>query len=226
MGCDWRGREGGRKQACTKNGVVGVLAGWLRALLLFWAAHRWRPQSLRSLEPRSLPHLLWFTALNSYCRLFWATPPPNCVLIYTLPLSLSLRKCRQFGQYKRLSRRGWEAGLLPYCFRSLLVQHIHALLRIRVFHTLCLSQVSLTAMSLFFLHSLGLCHHRCSDFASRPPSLGTAFYREAHCMLRGTIHTFYRLRSTFAFGIGSTISSSKIISSTQNRVYSIYIYNM
>ena len=42
----------------------------------------------------------------------------------------------------------------------------------------------------------------------------------------GTIHTFYRFRSTFAFVIGSTISSSKIISSTQNRVYSIYIYNM
>ena len=42
----------------------------------------------------------------------------------------------------------------------------------------------------------------------------------------GTIHTFYRFRSTFAFVIESTISSSKIISSTQNRVYSICIYNM
>ena len=42
----------------------------------------------------------------------------------------------------------------------------------------------------------------------------------------GTIHTFYRLRSTIAFVIGSTITSSKIISSTQNRVYSIYIYNI
>ena len=37
-------------------------------------------------------------------------------------------------------------------------------------------------------------------------------------ILMGTIHTFYRFRSTFAFVIGSTISSSKIISSTQNRV--------
>ena len=43
---------------------------------------------------------------------------------------------------------------------------------------------------------------------------------------KGTIHMFYRFRSTFAFVIGSTISSSKIISYTQNRVYSIYIYNM
>ena len=42
----------------------------------------------------------------------------------------------------------------------------------------------------------------------------------------GTIHSFYILRSTIAFVIGSTITSSKIISSTQNRVYSIYIYNI
>ena len=42
----------------------------------------------------------------------------------------------------------------------------------------------------------------------------------------GTIHSFYRLRSTIAFVIGSTITSSKIISSILNRVYSIYIYNI
>ena len=49
---------------------------------------------------------------------------------------------------------------------------------------------------------------------------------DSKCMQWGTIHTFYRFRSTLTFVIGSTISSSKIISSTQNRVYSIYIYNM
>ena len=47
-----------------------------------------------------------------------------------------------------------------------------------------------------------------------------------HMSVAGTIHSFYRFRSTFAFVIGSTISSSKIVSSTQNRVYSIYVYNM
>ena len=43
---------------------------------------------------------------------------------------------------------------------------------------------------------------------------------------RGTIHSFYRFRSTFAFVIGSTIASSKIVSSTQNGVYSMFIYTM
>ena len=42
----------------------------------------------------------------------------------------------------------------------------------------------------------------------------------------GTIHSFYRLRSTIAFVIGSTITSSKIVWSTQKKVYSIYIYTI
>ena len=42
----------------------------------------------------------------------------------------------------------------------------------------------------------------------------------------GTIHSFYRFRSTFAFVIGSTIASSKIVSSTLKWVNIINIYNM
>ena len=175
MGCDWR-REGRRKRM---EWLVSRLAGWLRALLLFGLRKHNVHKVLRFLEPLPCPHF----ALNYVQQRIHATSHAWPQLYIILFSSLSLRKCRQFGQYKRLSRRGWEAGLLPYCFRSLLVQHIHALLRIRVFHTLCLPQVSLTAKGLFFFHSLGLCHHRCSDFASRPPSLGTAFCREAHCML-------------------------------------------
>ena len=38
--------------------------------------------------------------------------------------------------------------------------------------------------------------------------------------------TFYRLRSTIALVIGSTITSSKMICSTQKGVYSIYIYTI
>ena len=110
--------------------------GYVRRLGLPWDAP-WHPlASSISIGPRAGVHL---------------SPISMASFIHVATFSsLSLRKCRQFGQYKRLSRRGWEAELLPYCFRSLLVQHIHALLCIRVFHTLCLPHVSLAAMSLFF----------------------------------------------------------------------------
>ena len=68
--------------------------------------------------------------------------------------------------------------------------------------------------------------HNATILRSLPNFVDPSSFLRDLCPPPGTIHTFYRFRSTFAFVIRSTISSSKIISSTQNRVYSICIYNM